>query len=61
MAKARQACQVGRDRLKGTVPSGGYRRRMGGLYRVDGSGASQDPATGCSIETPVETSYNRPV
>lgn len=57
-AKARQTCQLGRDRLEGIVPSGEHQRRMGGLYRAAGSGAREDPAAGSSIETPLETSYN---
>ena len=61
MANARQAWWLSRDRFEGMVPSGIDQRRMGGLYRVDGSGASEDPAIDRSIETPLETSYNCPV
>lgn len=58
MAKGRQACQLDGERIEGTIPSGGYQRRMGGLYRVGVSGAREDLAAGRSIETPLETSYN---
>src|SRR6185437_16801228 len=61
MANARQAWWLSRDRFEGMVPSGIDQRRMGGLYRVDGSGANEDPAIDRSIETPLETSYNCPV
>lgn len=61
MVKTRQASWLSWDRFKRMVPSGVDQRRMGGLYRVDGSGASEEPAIDRSIETPLETSYNCPV
>lgn len=61
MANARQVCQAGRNLLKGIVPSEGYQRRMGGLYRVGESGTRADAGACRAIESPLETSYNRQV
>jgi hypothetical protein len=55
-AQIAQVCLLHPDRLVGTVPSGRYQRRMGGLYRVSPSDASS--AWSC-IETLMEYYYNR--
>jgi hypothetical protein len=50
-AKIGQDSRFDRARFEAIVSSGGYQRPMGGLYRVGETGAREDPAVGCSIET----------